>query len=103
MRKIAGWVGMFVLGILVGVPSIGRAQMPAAPTISRVTVTEVKPDMLDEWLDLQKNELIPALKKGGVKTRTVYSSGLFGTAGEYVSIVPVEKFASFDEPNPQTN
>jgi len=102
MKKIAGRVGMFVLGILVSIPSIGRAQMAAAP-ISRVTVTQVKPDMLDEWLDLQKNELIPALKKGGVKTRTVYSSGLFGTAGEYVSIVPVEKFASFDEPNPQTN
>ena len=102
MRTITTRLGMVIVGVIAGAPSIGRAQMPPPAAVSRVTVTQVRPDMLDEWLDLQKNELMPALKKGGVKTRTVYSSGLFGTAGEYVSIVPVEKFASFDEPNAQT-
>jgi hypothetical protein len=102
MRNLAVRLGVFVVGVLLGVPSLGRAQMPAAPATFRVTVTQIKADMLEEWLALQKNELVPALKKGGVKARTVYSSGLFGTAGEYVAISPVEKFADFDNPNPQT-
>ncbi len=103
MRKMAVRLGVFVVGVALGsVPSIARAQMAAPPTTLRVTVTQVKPDMLDEWLQLQKNELVPALKKGGVKTRTVYSSGLFGTTGEFLSITPIEKFADFDNPNPQT-
>jgi hypothetical protein len=105
MRKMAVRLGVFVVGVGVvvgGVPSIALAQMAAAPATLRVTVTQVKADMLDEWLDLQKNEVVPALKKGGVKTRTVYSSGLFGTAGEYLSISPIDKFADFDNPNPQT-
>lgn len=102
MRKLAVRLGVFVVGVLLGVPTIGRAQMAAAPATFRVTVTQVKADMLDEWLALQKNEVVPALKKGGVKTRTVYSSGLFGTAGEYVAITPIEKFADFDNPSPQT-
>lgn len=73
-----------------------------APTsgFARVTVTHVKPDMVNEWLDLQKNEVVPALKKAGVSTRTVLSSGLFGTAGEYSVIQPFQKYAEFDGPNP---
>src|SRR5262249_36991142 len=35
------------------------------------TIVHVKPEMLTEWLDLQKNAVVPALKKAGVKTRTV--------------------------------
>lgn len=75
------------------------AQPPATLT-SRVTITHVKPDMLNEWLDLQKNEIVPALKKAGVKTRTVYASALFGTAGEYLIVTPFEKYAEFDGDSP---
>jgi hypothetical protein len=71
------------------------AQTAAAPT-ARVVVSHIKPDMLNEWLDLQKNEVVPALKKGGQKTRTVYATSLFGTSGEYVIITPFEKYADFD-------
>jgi hypothetical protein len=78
--------------------TVGAAQ-PANPT-SRVVFTHVRPDMLNEWLDLQKNEVVPALKKAGQKTRTVYSSGLFGTAGEYVTVTPFEKYAEFDGDSP---
>jgi len=67
---------------------------------SRVTITHVKPDMLNEWLDLQKHEVVPALKKAGVKTRTVYASALFGTAGEYLIVTPFEKYAEFDGDSP---
>ncbi len=75
------------------------AQTPTSG-FARVTVTHVKPDMVNEWLDLQKNEVVPALKKAGVTTRTVLSAGLFGTAGEYVQIQPFQKYAEFDNPSP---
>src|SRR5258708_27655748 len=67
---------------------------------SRVTITHVRPEMVNEWIDLQKNEVVPALKKAGVKSRTVYSSGLFGNSYEYVVVTPMEKFADFDAGNP---
>ena len=69
-----------------------------APTRWRVTVTRVKPEMLNEWIDLQKNEVVPALKKGGVTARTVYATGLFGNAFEYTIVQPMGKFADFDTP-----
>jgi hypothetical protein len=77
----------------------GFAQPPATNTY-RVTITQVKPDMLNEWLDLQKSEVVPALRKGGVTGRTLLSSGLFGTTGEYMDIQPFAKFAEFDGLSP---
>jgi hypothetical protein len=78
-----------------------QGQEQAAPRPrSRVTLTHVKPDMLTEWVDLQKNEVVPALKKGGEKTRTVYATSIFGNAYEYVLISPIEKMAQFDGTSP---
>lgn len=82
--------------LAVGLSTIVMAQ--PAPTRWRVTVTRVKPEMLNEWIDLQKNEVVPALKKGGVTSRTVYTTGLFGNAFEYTIVQPMGKFADFDMP-----
>jgi len=101
MKNAVARFGIGAMALVVAVPALCLAQMaPAPPAMSRVTVTQVRPDMLNEWLDLQKNEVVPALKKAGAKTRTVYSSGLFGKAGEYVIITPIEKYADFDAGNP---
>ena len=61
--------GVVLLAATLSTPSL------AQPSMSRVTITHVRPDMLTEWVDLQKNEVDPALKKAGEKTRTVYVSG----------------------------
>jgi hypothetical protein len=61
-----------------------------------VTITKVKPEMLNEWLDLEKNEVIPAQKKAEVKSQTVYATTLFGDGFEYTTITPFEKYADFD-------
>src|SRR5689334_1697378 len=68
---------------------------------SLVTVVRVKPDMLTEWIDLQKYAVVPALKKSGVKTRRVYASGVFGEAFEYTIIQPMNSFREFDSPDVQ--
>ncbi len=85
-----------------GVFSATLCAQSAAPanTRSRVTVTRVKPDMVTTWVDLQKNEVVPALKKGGEATRTVYSSGIFGNSYEYLLISPIQSMAQFDGQSP---
>lgn len=76
------------------------AQQPnAAPATTRyqVTVVRIKPDMIDEWIDLQKNEVIPAQKKAGVKERTVLQTAI-GNAFEYTILTPYPSFAALDGP-----
>jgi len=55
--------------------------------------------MLNEWIDLQKNEVVPAQKKGGLKERQVWATAV-GNSFEYTILVPFEKFALLDSPNP---
>jgi hypothetical protein len=72
---------------------------PVPGTLSRITITHIKPEMASEWIDLQK-EMIPALKKAGVKSRTIYQTSLFGNSYEYVTVTPFDKYADFDSPAP---
>ncbi|MGO8943346.1 MAG: hypothetical protein ACLQJ7_06700, partial [Syntrophobacteraceae bacterium] len=65
-----------------------------------MVIVHVKPDMLNEWLDLEKNEVIPAQKKGGIASRTTYQT-LRGNPFEYVMVTPFDKFAVFDGTSPQ--
>jgi len=71
-----------------------RLESPANRSL--VVIVQVKPEMLGEWLDLQRKAVVPALKKAGVTSRTVYSSRVFGTAFEYRIVQPLNRFADFD-------
>ncbi len=71
------------------------ASAPALPAHNMVTIVHVKPDMLTEWIDLQKNEVIPAQKKGDLITRTTYRTR-FGNTYEFAIVIPFEKYATFD-------
>ncbi len=86
--------------LAVSLSSLCLAQPAQAPNRSRVTITKVKPEMLNEWQDLQKNEVLPALKKAGVKAQTVYATTLFGDGFEYTTITPFGKYAEFDDQAP---
>ena len=51
MRKLSVPIGVGALALIVGVPAVCPAHMAAAPAaMSRVTVIQVRPDMLNEWL-----------------------------------------------------
>ncbi len=75
------------------------AQAQPGTTRFFVQSSLVKPDMLTEWLDLQKNEVTPALKKAGVKSRNVLRTVL-GNTNEYLAITPLESYGRFDGPTP---
>ncbi len=60
-------------------------------------LTQVKPDMVDEWLDLQKNEVNPALKKIGITSRNV-AVAVLGNPYEFLSISPLASYSLIDGP-----
>jgi hypothetical protein len=92
---IRGFVkfGLALLFLLTGPVSPGVAQ--TGTTRLLVTVSHIKPDRLDEWLALQTNEVVPALKAAGVAERVVYQQ-LIGDMTSFVSVRPLPSFAEFD-------
>jgi hypothetical protein len=81
-----------------------KPQAAAKPAPKRemiqVTVVKVKPDLLNEWLEFQKNETIPMLKKAGAIRRDAWQTGIFGESGMYAFVVPIENFTQYDGDNP---
>jgi len=89
-----------VIAVLVGIAvmySLRTAGQQPAPQVQRsqVNVTWVKPDMIDEFLDFQVKQTLPALKKAGVPQRDLYQSVL-GPAFEFRSVTPITNFAERD-------
>jgi hypothetical protein len=76
------------------------ATTPAAPVFFRLTIVEVRPDMLQEYIALQKSETIPALQKAGLTRRDAWRTGVFGSTFTIAYTAPIASFASLDEPNP---
>jgi hypothetical protein len=86
----------------VAAPALATAQPAAAPAAStryQVAVVRLKADMINEWLDLQRTEVVPALKKAGVKERQVWANSV-GNGFEYTILTPFEKWALLDGPGP---
>ena len=81
---------------LFGPTELATAQAPA-PTTTRsyVQVVRLKPDMVGEWMALQKDEVIPAQKKAGVTSRITLATAV-GNAFEYTLITPFASWASMD-------
>jgi hypothetical protein len=84
------------------VAAAGVAQ-ETGPRNTRLLVTEVhvKPEMVDEWLALERNQVVPALKKAGVKQYTVYET-VIGEATDFVIVQPLPSFAEFNGPDALT-
>lgn len=78
------------------------AQAPTpAPAYTLVSTVHVKPDMLDAYRALIKNEAIPAYKKAGLAFRWVFEPGpLGGEQFTVVSVQPFAKLAEFDAGSP---
>jgi hypothetical protein len=78
-----------------------HAQAAAGPASTRLLVTRytLKPDHVAAWLELEKHEVLPALKKAGVQHRAVYETVL-GDRPEYTSVRPLAGFEEFDGPDP---
>ena len=54
--------------------------------------------MVAEWLELQRTEVVPALKKAGIKHYTVYQT-VIGEVTDFVIVRPLPSFAEFNGPD----
>ena len=94
--KITKFVLAFSLFLLT--TFVALAQEAPKPQLSRVSVTQVKPEMWAQFLEFYKIETLPALKKGGVKQSLVMqSSGPVGESFEFRVVQPLDSLAQFDE------
>ena len=81
---------------------IGFAQTqtpPAAPQFYQVQVVKLQPGMLGEWTKFYETEILPALKKAGVKQYSVLSVAQ-GDVRLRIIIRPLESLTQLDEPGP---
>jgi len=114
-RSLRPWVMCAYLAVVVAATTAAvfgqaPAKTPASPQpaakpapkreMIQVTIVRVKPELLTEWLDFQKNETIPMLKKAGVTRRDAWQTAVFGEAGTYAFVAPIESFNQYDGDNP---
>jgi hypothetical protein len=79
-------------------PAAGAA--PAQQGIMGVTMAQVKPGMGLEWESYMKRDLVPALKKAGMKWMGVMKTNGFGVSDSYIISVPLQNVTQFDGPDP---
>jgi hypothetical protein len=82
-----------------GVTVLTAASLHAQSTRSYVQVVRLKPDMVTEWLNLQRTEVIPAQKKAGVTSRTTLVTSV-GESFEYLIITPFPEWSAMDGDSP---
>lgn len=74
-------------------------QPPLPTTRSYVQAVILKPDMVNEWLDLQRTEVMPAQQKAGVPSRITLATQV-GESFEYLIITPFPKWEAMDGDTP---
>jgi hypothetical protein len=75
------------------------AQTQPAPRLYAMTVTQVKPGMMEQYQAFLKNETLAAFKKAGGKECSTWTVQTFGPGGEIWIYRPVENLKQLDEPN----
>ena len=86
--------------LLLGTVTVAQAQGEGGPGITRLLLTQVrvKPSQVGAWRALQHDQVVPALKKAGVKHYTVYET-VVGEETEFVIVRPLPSFAEFNGPD----
>ena len=64
----------------------------------QINVVKVKPEYVSEFIELQKNEITPFVKRSGSPWRAAWRTGVYGNTYTFVFVTPIESFAAYDEP-----
>jgi hypothetical protein len=73
-----------------------RAQSPPEADLRRVIDVQVKPDKVAEWTRLHREEMLPALRKGGVAWLDVWTSSTAGNPYMRTLVSPVASISEND-------
>jgi hypothetical protein len=66
------------------------------PKMIRVLVTQVRPDRFNEYLELARNEILPAVKRGEVKDYNFSETRFGASSTEVVSVAGLSSWADLD-------
>lgn len=100
MRTAPQLLVALILPAFVSVDAVrAHAQQPTPNTRSFVQVIRLRPEMVTEWMALQRNEVVPALKKAGVTSRTTLVT-VVGNTFEYTTLTPFPTWAAMDGDGP---
>ncbi len=99
-RCTLGTLVVFFASAFTLTASSASAQSASAPVRMSVQIVNVKPESVNDWLALQQNETMPALKKIKAPAREAWTTANFGEAFQYFFTQPLEKFAAYDNPDP---
>jgi len=101
MSAVHAFLRLALMGALLIGASDLHAQAGAANAATPLLVTRygIKPDRVAQWLMLQQTQVLPALKKAGIKHQTMYETVL-GDAPEYTSVRVLAGFEEFDAADP---
>jgi hypothetical protein len=85
--------------------AFAQAKKPAATPPPQGGATQffeykIKPGMGPGWEAFAKNDVIPLMKKGGVKEVSAWKTAQFGEGDTYWFLVPLPNLASLDTPPP---
>lgn len=61
----------------------------------RVDIVQVLPDKLDDYIELQQEEVNPALQRAGVPYRSAWRTAEFGNTYERLFVTPIDNLAVF--------
>ena len=73
---------------------------PSGPTFMMLRITDVKPEMMSEFVAFQKSDTIPNLHKAGVEWRDAWRNAAVGTPFTVAFITPLKSTADLDGESP---
>ena len=78
------------------IPELSLPPSGEIPKMIRVLVSDIRPDKIGDYRDLVKNEILPGVKKGGVKDYT-FAARRFGAPNtQFISVAGMDSWADFD-------
>jgi len=98
-RLVTGLLVAIAVALLVsGSAPVTRAQ-EAMPWM-RVDIMEVIPEELDEFIEVQLEQVNPALRRAGVPWRSAWRTAEFGNLYERMFVTPMDDLAELDRGGP---
>jgi hypothetical protein len=77
-------------------PDLSLPSNPDLPKMIRVVRSDVKADKIDEYMSLMKSDVLPAMKKTGVKFFVVSRVRYGASATEFTSVSGLDKYGDLD-------
>jgi len=91
-------IGGAALVLLLAILTVAAPQAQTVPeqTWLRIDTLQVRPERWTEYREIERDEVIPALRKAGVRSRAAWRTAEFGATYEVVLVRPVEDFGVYD-------